>query len=119
MKRKNNSENRTILRKILHYLKPYWFFMLCSVILAAVSALLSLYLPVLIGNTVDLILGKGSVDFSALAAIFAGMAAIIAAVAVAQWLMNTCNNHIAYGTVRDIRKAAMARTQELPLSFLD
>jgi len=119
MKRISNSENKIILRKILHYLKPYWAFLLCSVFLAALSALLSLCLPVLTGDAVDLILGTGKVDLPGLAGIFAKMGAIIGVVAASQWIMNTCNNHITYGTVRDIREAAMARIQELPLSYLD
>ncbi len=93
--------------------------MLCSVFFAAFSALFALYLPVLTGNAVDLILEAGKVDMAGLLSIFKEMAVIITVVACAQWIMNTCNNHIAYSTVRDIREAAMARIQELPLSYLD
>ena len=69
--------NKAIIKRILHYLKPYSFFLLCSVLAAAVSALLSLYLPVLTGNAVDLLLGQGEVDFKALLNILLRMGVVI------------------------------------------
>ncbi len=114
-----NSENGRIIRRVLKFIRPYRFFVLCSILLAAVSALLSLYLPVLTGNAVDSILGEGRVDLATLRDILFRMAVIIAITSIAQWLMNVCNNHITYGTVRDIREAAMARLEILPLSYHD
>ncbi len=111
--------NKKIIRKILHYLKAYWPFMMASVAFAAVSALLALYLPVLTGNAVDLVVEKGKVDFDALKGILLQMALVIGVTAAAQWIMNACNNHITYGTVRDIRQAAMKQIERLPLSYLD
>ncbi len=111
--------NRQIIKKILHYLRPYSFFMVCSVLAAAVSALLALYLPVLTGDAVDLLLGKDAVDTGAIAVILFKMLVIILISAAAQWIMNSCNNHVAYCTVRDIRKSAFSRLQHLPLSYLD
>ena len=111
--------NRRIIRRILHYLKPYWFFMLCSVLFAAVSSVLSLYLPVLTGNAVDLLLGKGAVDKDALWAVLVKMLLLIGISAAGQWIQNQCNNHVAYCSVRDIRQSAFEKLQKLPLSYLD
>ena len=111
--------NRKIIRKVLHYLKAYWPFMLASVFFAAVSALLALYLPVLTGNAVDLVVGEGKVDFDGIKEILLQMGLVVAVTAAAQWIMNACNNHITYGTVRDIRQAAMKQIERLPLSYLD
>ncbi|MBR1471990.1 MAG: ABC transporter ATP-binding protein [Lachnospiraceae bacterium] len=113
------ASNAKIIRKILHYLKAYRAFMLASVFFAALSALLALYLPVLTGNAVDLIVTKGKVDFAGLKLIFIQMALLIAVTALAQWIMNACNNHITYCTVRDIRVSAMRQIERLPLSYLD
>ncbi len=111
--------NRKIIRKILHYLKAYWFYMLASVFFAALSALLALYLPVLTGNAVDLVLEKGKVDFDGIKTILMQMGILVAVTAAAQWIMNACNNHITYCTVRDIRQSAMKQIERLPLSYLD
>lgn len=111
--------NKKVIRRILHYLKPYWFFMLCSLIFAAVSALLALYLPVLTGQAVDLIIGKGQVDIEAVKSVIFKMLCIIGISALGQWIMNACNNHVAYCSVRDIRRSAFERLQKLPLSYMD
>ena len=111
--------NKKVIRRILHYLKPYWFFMLCSLIFAAVSALLALYLPVLTGQAVDLIIGKGQVDIEAVKSVILKMLCIIGVSALGQWIMNACNNHVAYCSVRDIRHSAFERLQKLPLSYMD
>ena len=111
--------NKKVIRRILHYLKPYWFFMLCSLIFAAVSALLALYLPVLTGQAVDLIIGKGQVDIEAVKSVIFKMLCIIGVSALGQWIMNACNNHVAYCSVRDIRHSAFERLQKLPLSYMD
>ncbi|MBR3306999.1 MAG: ABC transporter ATP-binding protein [Lachnospiraceae bacterium] len=111
--------NGKTIKKILHYLKPYWFFMLCSVIFAAASSLLALYLPVLTGEAVDLLLGKGKVDMDGIAAIIIKIAILISLSAAGQWIMNACNNHVAYCSVRDIRQSAFEKLQRLPLSYLD
>ncbi len=93
--------------------------MLCSVFFAAVSSLLSLYLPVLTGQAVDLLIDKGLVDMEALKGIIFKMLIIIGISALGQWIMNACNNHVAYCSVRDIRRSAFARLQKLPLSYMD
>ncbi len=112
-------ENIRILKRILKYIKPYMFFVLASVFFAAVSAILSLFLPVLTGDAVDMIIGKGNVDWNGLAIVLLKMALVVAVSAAAQWILGACNNHITFGTVRDIREDAMRHINELPLSYLD
>ena len=112
-------ENIRILKRILKYIKPYMFFVLASVFFAAVSAILSLFLPVLTGDAVDMIIGKGQVDWNGLTIVLLKMALVVAVSAAAQWILGACNNHITFGTVRDIREDAMRHINELPLSYLD
>ncbi len=112
-------ENIRILKRILNYIKPYIFFVVASIFFAAVSATLSLFLPVLTGDAVDMIIGKGQVDWNGLTIVLLKMALVVAVSAAAQWILGACNNHITFGTVRDIRKDAMRHINELPLSYLD
>ena len=112
-------ENIRILKRILKYIKPYMFFVVASIFFAAVSAILSLFLPVLTGDAVDMIIGKGQVDWNGLTIVLLKMALVVAVSAAAQWILGACNNHITFGTVRDIRKDAMRHINELPLSYLD
>lgn len=110
---------RGTLKKVLNYIKKYWFFLLCSIFCAAVTVVLTLYIPILTGDAIDCILEKGKVDFTALSGILKQMAWVIATTAVSQWVMTVCNNRIAYHVVRDIRKDAFERIQILPLKYLD
>ena len=112
-------ENIRILKRILKYIKPYMFFVVASIFFAAVSAILSLFLPVLTGDAVDMIIGKGQVDWNGLTIVLLKMALVVAVSAAAQWILGACNNHITFGTVRDIREDAMRHINELPLSYLD
>ena len=112
-------ENIRILKRILNYIKPYMFFVLASIFFAAVSAILSLFLPVLTGDAVDMMIGKGQVDWNGLTIVLLKMALVVAVSAAAQWILGACNNHITFGTVRDIREDAMRHINELPLSYLD
>lgn len=112
-------ENIRILKRILKYIKPYMFFVVASIFFAAVSAILSLFLPVFTGDAVDMIIGKGQVDWNGLTIVLLKMALVVAVSAAAQWILGACNNHITFGTVRDIRKDAMRHINELPLSYLD
>ena len=110
---------RETLGKILKYIKKYRFMVVCSLLLAALTVILGLYIPILTGNAVDLILGKGQVDMAGIFVILKKIALVTALTAVAQWVMNTCNNHIVYHVIRDIREDVFHRLQILPLSFLD
>ena len=120
-KKKISAEvTKKTIGKILKYIKHYIPLVIISLILAAVIVVFTLYIPVLIGNAVDLLIyGKGTVDFSALFVIMIRMGIVIAATALAQWVMNTINNHITYHVVEDIRNDAIEKIQKLPLSYLD
>jgi ATP-binding cassette subfamily B protein len=110
---------KEILSTVLQYIKPYRLFVVFALIFAAVTVVTTLYLPILTGNGVDLMVGKGKVDFEGLRSIVYRMLAVLLTTGVAQWIMNLCNNHITYHVVRDIRRDAMNRIQELPLKYLD
>lgn len=115
---KKKSQWETI-KRVLKYTKKYNIYIAFSLILAAVTVVLTLYLPILTGNAVDLMLGKDVVKFTGLMAILKKMAVIIAFTALVQWLMNICNNKITYNVVRDIRKDAFEKIQILPLKYID
>ena len=107
------------MRRALTYLKGYRLYLFFSLLLALVSVALTLYLPVLIGDAIDRIVGKNAVDFDTVWALFVRAAVIIAITALAQWLMNVSNNKMAFGIVRNIRNDAFRHLQEVPLSYLD
>lgn len=105
--------------KVLCYIKKYWFYLVLSILLAVVTVLLTLYIPILIGDAVDEIVGVGNVNFAAVFAILKRMGIVIAATAVSQWIMNICNNKMTYGVVQDIRNEAFERIERLPIAYLD
>lgn len=107
------------IKKVLQYLKKYWFYMILSLILAFVSVVLTLYIPVLTGDAIDYIIGKGQVDFDTMMQILKKMVVVIVITAVAQWLMNVCNNKVTYRVVQDIRTEAFEKLERLPLKYLD
>lgn len=113
------NKNKGILKKVLKHIGKYKFFLLCSIILAAISVILTLYIPILTGKAVDCIVGVGEVDFTGILEILEEMAVIIVLTAVVQWLMNTCNNKIAYQVVRDVRDEAFKKLEVLPLKYID
>ena len=112
-------KNKGVAKRLAEYLKPNLLFLVLSFILAIVSVILTLYIPILTGNAVDLIIAKGRVDFAKITPILITMGVCIAVCALAQWLMGLCNYRVAYKTVRDIRVKAMQKIQVLPLSYLD
>lgn len=116
---KENKSNKDILKKVLDYIGKYKIFLFLSIILAAVSVILTLYIPILTGQAVDCILGPGAVDFDGIWVILKEMAVIILVTAAVQWIMNTCNNKIAYQVVRDVRDEAFKKLQILPLKYID
>ena len=97
----------------------YWFFVVLSILLAGVSALLTLYVPIIIGDTIDLIVGKGQVDFDMILGLLKKTGILVLITALAQWIMNVCNNKISYGVVQDIRREAFEKLQKLPLKYID
>lgn len=107
------------LKKVLRYIKRHSFFMVLSVVFAAATVALTLYTPILIGDAIDLIVGKGNVNFASIGIILGKTAIIIGITALLQWLMNTINNRITYHVVRDIRNEAFRKIEILPLSYID
>ncbi len=107
------------LGKVLRYIRKYLVLVIFSLILAVVTVASTLYLPVLTGDAVDLMVGKGNVDFSGVWVLGRKMIIVLAVTGISQWLMNICNNHITYRVVQDIRRDVMERLQILPLKYLD
>lgn len=112
-------ESKKTISKVLHYIGKYSIYLVLSLVLAAVVVALTLYLPTLTGDALDLIVEKGFVDFAGILSILKKMAVIIVITAAAQWLMNICNNKITYHVVRDIRDEAFKKIQILPLKYVD
>ncbi len=107
------------LGKVFGYMKKYIPLLILSLIFAAVSVALTLYFPILTGRAIDLIIDKGLVDFDGILSILTKAGIIALITGVAQWLMNTCNNRMTYGIVRDIRTDAFDKLEKLPLSYID
>ena len=119
MRKKIRSEQSETLKKVLRYLKRYWFFLALSFGLAAITVASTLYIPLLTGDAIDCVIGKGQVDFTGVFAVLKRMVMVIGVTAVAQWGMNICNNKMTYQIVRDIRNEAFAKLEILPLKYLD
>ena len=119
MRKKIHSEQSETLKKVLRDLKRYWFFLALSFGLAAITVASTLYIPLLTGDAVDCLIGKGQVDFKGVFAVLKRMVMVIGVTAVAQWGMNICNNKMTYQIVRDIRNEAFAKLEILPLKYLD
>lgn len=124
-KTEKNEKQKETLIKVLKYMKPYRWLVVLTILMAAASVALTLYLPVLTGNAVDWLTslisqaeGTGS-PWPALFAILRKMAVVVVLTALAQWLMGICNNRIVYSMIQDIREKAFCRIQELPLKYLD
>ena len=113
-----NSQMKTLL-KVLSYMKRFLPLLLLSIIFAGINVALTLYFPILTGDAIDLIIEEGRVDFDGIYLILEkGVYAVLVG-AIAQWLMNVCNNRMTYGIVRDVRRDAFATLQKLPLKYLD
>ena len=117
-KNKRDTQKETI-RKVWQYLKAYRFYIIVSLVLAAVVVALQLYIPILTGRAIDCILSKGNVDFDGIFAVLRTMGVVILITAVCQWLMNVCNNKITYNTIRDVREKAFEKIEILPLKYVD
>ena len=115
----NGSRQKGTLRKVLRYIKKYWVYLALSIVMAALTVTLTLYLPILTGRVIDLIVRKGEVDFDGVFAILRQMAVVIGITAAAQWVMNICNNKMTYRIVQDIRDEAFKRIEILPLKYID
>ena len=107
------------LRRVLRYLKKRWAMMTLSVLLAAASVAGTLYVPILVGDAIDCIVGPGDVDLQTVLTLLGQVAAVAAGTALLQWIMSDLNNRITFGVVRDVRADAFRKLQILPLSYLD
>lgn len=110
---------KTIVKKVLRYIGKYKFVLFLSIICAAASSLLTLYVPILVGQAIDYIVGLGNVNFEAMIKLFIKIAVIVAVTALLQWLMNVFNNRITFNVVRDMRNMAFKKLQVLPFNYLD
>ncbi len=119
MSKKMNSEQSEVLKKVLRYMRRYWFYLAISILLAAITVASTLYIPLLTGDAVDCIVSKGHVDWAGVFAVLKQMAMVIGITALAQWGMNICNNKLTYQIVRDIRNEAFAKLEILPLKYID
>ena len=117
-KMKKQPARKDTFRKILHYIGKYWFFVVLSILFAAVTVALTLYIPILTGKAVDFIIGPGHVDFDGVFGVLRTAVIVIALTAVSQWIMNVCNNRITYHVVQDIRRDAFAKLEILPLKYI-
>ena len=115
----DRSRQKDTFIKVLKYMKPYWSYLALSLVLAAVTVALTLYLPKLTGFAVDKIIEQGRVDFPGILQILKLMAVTILITAIAQWIMNICNNKMTYEIVRDIRNEAFRKIEILPLKYID
>ena len=113
------TNNKATMKRVLKYIRKYTPALVLSLLLAGLTVLLTLYIPILTGNAVDLIIGKGQVDMPDIFAIMKKIAIVMIITAVGQWVMNTCNNYITYHVIRDIRTDAFAKLEILPLKYLD
>lgn len=110
---------RKTLKRVLQYIDKYKYYLIISILFATVTVALTLYAPILIGNAIDLIVGKANVDFSGIIRILVRLGIIIGATAVLQWLMNVCNNKITYNVSRDLRQQAFEKIERVPISYID
>ena len=111
--------NGSLLRRVLRLVRPYRFFIAASLLGAAISVAAQLLVPILCGDAIDAMIGMGRVDFALVAKACLAIAVSTAITAVAQWVLAACNNRIAFRVSQDLRTAAMAKIQRLPLSYLD
>lgn len=110
---------KSVLKKVLTYIKKYNIYMILSIIAAIITVVSTLYFPILTGDAVDMIIGKGNVDFVQIKKIIVKMLIVIVVTAIAQWIMNVSNNKMAYAVVKDIREKAFRKLQNLPLKYID
>ena len=112
-------QRKATLNRVLHKIRPYSAFVVCSLLVAAVSVAAQLYIPILCGEAIDKMLGKGNVDLAGVLRIAVSILVVAAVAALAQWLLSVCNNRITFSVSRNLRNEALRKIQTLPLSYLD
>lgn len=118
-KKMSREQRASTIRKVLQYLKKYSFSIVCSILLATLIVVLTLYIPILVGDAIDCIIGPAQVDFAAITGYLIKVGFCALGVALAQWVMDTINNRVTFSVIRDMRRSAFRKMQGLPLSYLD
>jgi len=106
-------------RRVMSSLKPYVIWLIISILLAIIYAAVSLYIPVLVGNAIDLIVEKGNVDFNGLSQLFIKIGICLCVASLSQYFMTLVNNRLTFSLTRDLREKSFKKIQKLPLSYLD
>lgn len=119
MSNKKNSYQMVTLKKVFRYIKRYIPLLIVALTLSVVTVALTLFFPILTGRAIDLIVGKGQVDFAAIMEIIVKALIVVLAAAIAQWFTNICNNKMTYNVIRDIRADAFYNIEKIPLSYID
>ncbi|MBQ6003516.1 MAG: ABC transporter ATP-binding protein [Clostridia bacterium] len=112
-------KDKKTISRVLRYIRKYWLLIVCSILFAAGTVALTLYVPVVTGDAVDLIVGKGNVDFTALLKLLIRLVIVILVTSMMQWIMNSCNNRIVFNVVKDIRVDAFHKLGKLPFKYMD
>ena len=119
MKSANTKRSFKTFFKVLKYLRLYRIHFALSILFTAISVILTLYVPILVGKAIDYIIGKGNVDFDAVSDILFEILIVILITAVLQWIINVLNNRMAYGIVKNVRREAFLKIQKFPISYID
>ncbi len=119
MEKSKKRKQTETLKKVLNYIEHYKIFLVLSLFFAVATVASTLYIPVLTGQVIDHILGPEQVEFPVIFRLLGKMGVIMGLTALAQWLMNVCNNKITYEVIQDIRREAFAKIEILPLKFID
>ena len=119
MAKKIQKANPGTIKKVLSYIGKYKLLLPISMLFALITVALTLYVPILIGDAIDMIIGEGAVNFDGIRPLLIKAAILIGITALSQWLMSTINNRIAYHVARDIRNDAFSHIERLPLSYID
>ena len=114
-----NNKTPSVLKPLLHYVRPHMWLLFVSLIFAVISVAATLYAPILVGDAVDLIVSKDNVDFAGVRNVLIKLGVTVGITAAAQWLMSLCTNKVTYYAVRDLRNDAFSNLQRLPLSYID
>ena len=119
MKKDSQKTSSQTVKKVIIRIKKSWVFLILSIIMATITVASSLYVPILVGNAIDYIIGPSNVNFRLIAQILAEIGVVIGITALSQWIMNICNNKITYHVTRDIRDEAIEKIEHLPLKYID
>ena len=111
--------NKAVIKKVFSYIGKYKYYLFVSIICAAFSSVSALYIPILVGNAIDFIIGPQNVDFESMIAVLIKICIVAAVTAILQWVMNVLNNKITFNVVRDMRNKAFRKIEALPFKYLD